>query len=375
MILIINAGSSSLKYALFNDGKIFKKNKIVKIGPNYPIVNYTQAWEKLFQGISPHLDEIKAVGHRVVHGGEKYREAVKISAQIIKDLEQNIRLAPLHMPAALEVIGITQTVIAKAPHYAIFDTAFFSKLSERAYTYPLPIEIRKKYHIRRYGFHGISHQYALRIVQERLGLIKTQRTISVHLGASSSMTAIKEGMCVDASMGFTPLEGLPMMTRCGDIDPGIILFLLQTGMTEKELTHIFNKESGLYGISSISDNINDLLYLGGFKVEDGDYVPPREIAKDEISIEKARLAIDIYVYKIVKYIGAYTAVLGGLDTLVFTGFIGSESSEIRDMVVANLGFVKDYEVEVVEPNEEEEMEREVSELISSHEDEMGIEEE
>lgn len=363
MILIINAGSSSLKYTLFKEGEVFKKGRIANIGLNRTVMNHAQAWEKLYQSISAHRDDIKAVGHRVVHGGDKYRETTKITDIVLKDLHAFAKLAPLHMPAILEVIETTKTVLSKATHFAVFDTAFFANLPERAYTYPLPIEIRKKYGIRRYGFHGISHQYATKKAQEELGLIKTQRTISVHLGAGSSIAAVKEGVCVDISMGFTPLEGVMMMTRSGDVDLGIMLFLLREGYSEQQLDHMFNKESGLYGISGLSDDMRDLLFLGGFKVEDQDYTPSKEIAKDEVAIEKARLAIDMFIYRVVKYIGAYAAVLGGLDSLLFTGSIGAGSSEIRRMVISNLGFLTDYEVLTVEPNEEEEMREEIEKLM------------
>lgn len=365
MILVINAGSSSLKFSLFDKDKLVKKGIIDRIGQEGGIINHAQAWENLYQSISSHQSEIELVVHRIVHGGEKYNRVTKLTLQVISDLRALVSLAPLHTPAILEVVDTTMTVLGNVPHLGIFDTGFFNDLPAPAASYPLPVDLRDRFQIKRYGFHGISHRYALRKAQEEIGMIRTQRMVSLHLGAGSSAAAIKEGVCIDTSMGFTPLEGLMMMTRAGDIDAGIILHLLKNGITYEELDKILNSKSGLYGISGISDDMRDLLYLAGFKVEDDKYVAPKNLTRNEEVIEKARLAIDMYVYRIAKYIGAYAVILGGLDALVFTGKIGAGSMEIRNLIVSYLNIFDNYELLVVEPDEEDEMVREAREFIKN----------
>jgi acetate kinase len=356
MILIINAGSNYLKYKLFDEGNIIKSGQDEYSGLGK--INHLQAWEKLYQSLSVHRGEIKAVGHRIVHGGDKYRESVLITKDVLNELKQLIDLAPLHLPAELEVIEIAQNVFGNIPQVAVFDTTFFQELSLENMLYPLPQGINAKFRFRRFGFHGISHQYALKKAQEELGMIRTQRAVTLYLGSGCSVAAIKDGQCVDTSMGFTPMEGLMMMTRSGDIDPGIIFYLLRNGFSFEEVEKMLNESSGILGVTDLTGHMKDVLYLAGYKVEQ-DYRPNNDLPKNEQSIKKARLAIDMFANKIIKYVGGYAAELGGLDSLIFTGPIGAGSAEIRNMISSRLSFFGEFEVFTVEPDEEEEMRKEV----------------
>jgi len=305
MILVLNCGSQSIKWKVFsNDLKlkkegsreIFKERSLAKI---------------LKEELKSINEEITLVGHRVVHGGDKFKKPTKITRSILKELNQLCKLAPLHNPFNILGIKISKKVFPKAKQIAVFDTAFYASLPEKAYSYALPKELRKKY--RRFGFHGISHEYAVDKVDKK----HDKKVISCHLGGGASITAIKNGKAIDTSMGFTPMEGLIMMTRSGDIDPGIVLEL------GKKAKYILNYQSGIKGISGY-DNMLDLLK------------------------SKNKLALDMYVYRIQKYIGAYNAILGGCDILIFTGTIGYGSAKIRKMVSS----VLKTKVIAIKPDEE-----------------------
>lgn len=376
-ILVFNAGSSSLKYKLFiidnNEIKLEKHGEVDRIGTIAGPKNHTLALSILFQGFGRQegflskIDNLVAIGHRVVHGGVKYRQVQIVTKDLINDLQGYNDLAPLHNPPIIEVMKDVFKNSGRAghrdiPNYAVFDTGFYSELPEVAKVYPLPFYLLKDEGIKRYGFHGISHHHAYVTVKKMLGN-KFNNMISIHLGAGSSVTAIKDGKAVDTSMGFTPLEGLMMSTRAGDLDPGIILYLMKKmKFNYDDLTNLLNRESGLKGISEISGDMKDLLYLAGYKVEDSKYQPsPRIATLPTIYQNKARLAIEMYIYRIKKYIGSYYAILGGMDVLVFTGKIGAGSGVIRDLVLTDLTHLTDdAKIMVVATDEELQIAREIA---------------
>ena len=334
-ILVINSGSSSIKYQLFEmpEEKVIAKGLLEKIGEDDS--NFVQKSEKgllqLKRNITDHetgislilsmladkdkgavssIEEIAGVGHRVVHGGEEYTASVRINAQVINKIQKYADLAPLHNPANLMGIFACQKSLPHAAQVASFDTAFHHSLPPKAYLYPIPYEMYKKYEIRKYGFHGTSHLYVAR----RAAILMNKpeaNVITCHLGNGCSVAVIEKGFSVDTSMGFTPLEGLVMGTRCGDIDPAIIFYLIQKGYSPDELNTLFNKKSGLLGISGISNDMRNLF-----------------IAREK-GEERAKIAIEIFCYRLKKYIGAYMAVLGKTDAIVFTGGIGENSAEVR----------------------------------------------
>jgi len=330
MILVLNCGSQSLKWKLFDDELKLEKEGKKEI---FDSKNYQKILEKELEKLDKFRDKIKIVGHRVVYGGKKFRKPIKINAKILKELERFNRLAPLHNPFNLLGIRTARKIFAEVPHIAVFDTEFYINLPEKAYTYPLPAEIRKKYGIQRFGFHGISHEYAAEAGAKKIKKpFKKLKIITCHLGGGSSITAIKNGRAIDTSMGFTPMEGLMMMTRSGDIDPGLILELGKY-FSNKELAEILNKRSGIKGISGKSD------MLALLKAE----------KKGE---KKSKLALKMFIYRIKKYIGAYFAILNGCDLLVFTGTIGFGSSKIRKMIFKNLGILSKTKIIPIKPNEE-----------------------
>ncbi len=323
MILVLNCGSQSIKYKVFNKRlRVLKEKKLS--------VKNQKAFQKILEAeLSKLKEKIGVVGHRVVHGGEKFRKPLVITNSNLKELERYNKLAPLHNPFNILGIKISRKVFPKAKQVAVFDTGFFKDLPEKAYTYALPEWLRKKYGFRRFGFHGTSHEYAAKEGAKKVKKsFNKLRIITCHLGGGSSITAINRGKAVDTSMGFTPLEGLMMMTRCGDIDPGIIIQLCKNS-SSKKLDEILNKQSGIKGICNESEML-DLL-----KRRD----------------RKAKLALDIFVYRIQKYIGAYFAVLGGCDLLVFTGAIGSGSVKIRSMI-SKLNILKNVKIVVIKTDEE-----------------------
>ncbi len=340
-ILVLNAGSSSLRYELFkvSDGNGAKKSPrngnnhshltslyegmIDRIGFPDSVKNYDEALKKALDELISKkfiksLNEIKAVGHRVVHGGEKYRNPVKITPAVIKEIQKLSKLAPLHNPPNLKGIKAVIKQLKNVPQTAVFDTAFHQTLEPKAYLYALPLEYYKKFGIRRYGFHGTSHLFVSKEAQKLLDKSQsgkkrgTGKIITCHLGNGVSVTAIKDGKSVDTSMGFTPLEGLPMGTRCGDIDPAIVYKLMEKlKIGTKEIDAILNKKSGLLGIFGESSDMRDVW------------------AKAQKKDKKAMFAISYVSYKLAKYIGAYTAALNGADAIIFTAGIGQFAWYVR----------------------------------------------
>jgi acetate kinase len=332
MILVLNCGSQSIKWKLFR-----KKNlKLLDQGEK-TVFNSNNFEGILFREINKiknkYFDKIQKIGHRVVHGGEKFRKPTKITKQVLKELEKFNKLAPLHNPFNILGIKVAKKVFPEIPQIAIFDTEFYKDLPEKVYIYPLPEKIRKKYKIRRFGFHGISHEYTAKEAAKRIKKpFEKLKIITCHLGGGSSITAIKNGKAVDTSMGFTPMEGLIMMTRSGDIDAGIVLELVKKFSLEKA-NKILNFESGLKGICG-EENMLDVLK----KAKQGN--------------KKAKLALDLFVYRIQKYIGAYFAILGGCDLLIFTGTIGFFSAKIRNMICRDLTILKNTKILAIKTNEE-----------------------
>lgn len=352
-ILVINAGSSSLKYQLLDmeTEKLIAKGVVEKIGLEGSMLthkvngqaytyeqklnNHSESLElvlKVLQdpkiGSLKSLDEIEAVGHRVLHGGEIYSKAVFVDDEVMKNLKKLTPLGPLHMPANISGIEACMKVMPKVPNVALFDTAFHATMPKKAYTYATPYEWYEKYGVRRYGFHGTSHEYIARTVEQIEGTDKLN-IISCHIGNGASLAAIKNGKCVDTSMGLTPLEGLIMGTRSGDLDPAILEYVMdKEGLDIKQMLNILNKKSGLLGISGVSSDIRDV---------------QAEVKKGN---ERAKLAIDCFVYRIKKYIGSYAAALGGVDVIVFTAGTGENRDEIREEIMKDMEFMGvDFDVE------------------------------
>jgi len=327
MILILNCGSQSIKWKLFDKSlKLKKKNKKEVFNTR----NFRRVFKKELSNIE---EDINIVGHRVVHGGEKFREPTEINKKVLKELEKFNKLAPLHNPFNVLGIKIARKIFPKVQQIAVFDTEFCTNLPEKARIYPLPENLRKKYGFLRFGFHGISHEYVAKEAAQRIKKpFEKLKIITCHLGGGSSITAIKNGRAIDTSMGFTPMEGVVMMTRSGDIDPGIVLEIARV-FSPSRAEEILNFESGLKGISG-SGNMLEILK----KVKAGN--------------QKAELALKIFTYRIQKYIGAYFAILGDCDLLVFTGAIGSGSAKIRNMICKNLTILHDTKVLAIKTNEE-----------------------
>jgi acetate kinase len=345
-ILVINCGSSSLKYQMLDmeDESLLVKGLVERIGMEGSVINHTKtgmekiskkvpmkdhkdAIEQVLEairddtyGVVKDMNEISAVGHRVVHAGEKYAESVLIDDSVIKALEECIDLAPLHNPANLQGIEACRELMPKTPMVAVFDTAFHQSMQPEAYLYPLPYDYYKKYGIRRYGFHGTSHQYVAQRAADILGKdFNDLKIITCHLGNGASVTAVKNGKVVDTSMGFTPLAGLVMGTRCGDIDPSIVTYIKEKeSLTDQEVDRVLNKESGVYGISGISSDFRDL----DKAVEDGN--------------ERAELALKVFAHKVKFYIGAYIAELNGVDAIVFTAGVGENDMSMRKRLCSDL---------------------------------------
>jgi acetate kinase len=274
-------------------------------------------------GVVKDLEDIGAVGHRTVHGGEHFASSVLITDEVVSTIRECIALAPLHNPANLAGIEATLKLLPDVPQVAVFDTSFHQTMPDYAYIYPLPYEYYKAYRIRRYGFHGTSHRYVHARACEYLGRDPSDvKVITCHLGNGSSIAAIDRGRSVDTSMGFTPLEGLMMGTRCGDIDPSIPKFILEAeGMDLIGLDNLLNRQSGLLGVSGVSSDIRDVHKAS------------------EVGNQRARLALAIFVYRVRKYIGAYAAAMGGLDAIVFTAGIGENNPDIRAASCEGLGFI------------------------------------
>ncbi|MCR5796485.1 MAG: acetate kinase [Eubacterium sp.] len=347
-VLVINCGSSSLKYQLIDsdteeslavglcerigiDGRLNhtpKGQDKVVINQDMPdhevaIKMVIDALTDKDHGVIASLDEIDAVGHRVVHGGDKFAESVVIDDEVIKGIEEVSPLAPLHNPANLIGIRACKSIMPDVPGVVVFDTAFHQTMEPVAYMYGLPYECYEKYKVRRYGFHGTSHSFVSKRAMDILGLDPDNSKIIVcHLGNGASVTAVKNGKSVDTSMGLTPLEGLVMGTRSGDIDPAIIEYLAKNmNKSLEEVMNIINKESGVYGLSGVSSDFRDL-----------------EAAANEGN-ERAQLAQEVFAYRVLKYIGAYTAALDGVDAIVFTAGLGENNALMRGMICKNLGFL------------------------------------
>ncbi len=328
-ILVINAGSSSLKYQLMEmpENKVLSKGIVERIGEPGSAANHEEALQQVVtallpegEGVIKDLKEIDGVGHRVVHGGEKFTGSVLITDEVIKSIKENFDLAPLHNPANLAGIMAAKKLFSGVAEVACFDTAFHQTIPKTAFLYALPYELYEKHRVRRYGFHGTSHRYIVRRIGELLGKDKyAVNAITCHLGNGCSIAAVREGCSVDTSMGLTPLEGLVMGTRSGDIDPAIIFYLAdKLEMSTREINGLLNKKSGLLGISGISNDVRHLL----MDAEKGE--------------KRAELALDIFSYRVKKYIGAYKAVLGKVDALAFTGGIGENAVRVREKICFNL---------------------------------------
>lgn len=349
-ILVINCGSSSLKYQLIDSDseKVLAKGLCERIGIDGSAIthqpaggekittkadmpNHTAAVkyviEKLVDpqvGVVKSLDEIGAVGHRIVHGGEKFANSVVIDDEVIKAVEECNDLAPLHNPASLIGINSCREIMPGVPMVAVFDTAFHQTMPKEAYLYGLPYEYYEKYKVRRYGFHGTSHDFVSSRAAEILGKKREDLKIIVcHLGNGASVSAVKNGKCVDTSMGLTPLEGLIMGTRSGDLDPAIISFIAdKEGLSADEVIDICNKKSGVLGLSGgLSSDFRDL----GTAAEEGN--------------EKAETALNTWSYRVAKYVGAYTAAMNGVDVIVFTAGVGENNCSARAQVCGYLGYL------------------------------------
>ncbi len=348
-VLVINCGSSSLKYQLINmDGeKVLAKGLVERIGIKGSLLkhekpgldklvieedlkNHKEAVNLMLKALldekygavsSP--DEIDAVGHRVVHGAEKFAYSVLIDDEVIDTMKECIGLAPLHNPPNIIGIEACKELLPDAPMAAVFDTAFHQTMPPVSFIYPLPYELYEELKIRRYGFHGTSHQYVSERVAELTGKsLEGTKIVTCHLGNGASLTAIKDGKSFDTSMGMTPLEGLVMGTRCGDIDPAIVTFLMnKKNMTAEEVDNLMNKKSGVLGISGVSNDFRDIE------------------AEADKGNERARLALDKFAYTVRKYIGSYAAAMGGLDYLVFTAGLGENSPPARKQVCDGLEFL------------------------------------
>ncbi len=348
-ILVLNCGSSSVKYKLIDstDKSVLAEGGVEKIGLpdsflkfkrpdgskgviNVSMPDAKEAVRQVLtlltdpkEGVIKSFDEIEAVGHRVVHGMDKFSKSVLITPEVIAKVKECYPVAPLHNPANITGIEAVSDILPAVPQVAVFDTAFHQTMPAKAYMYALPYEAYEKYGVRRYGFHGTSHRYVSRRACEFLGVpYDKQRIITCHIGNGASITAIKDGISIDTSMGLTPTEGLMMGTRVGDVDPGALVYLMkQEGLDADGLSDLINKRSGVAGVSEISSDMRD--------IEDA-------VARGD---QRAILALDMYEYRILKYIGAYAAVLGGVDIIVFTGGVGENQISTREKICKQLAFM------------------------------------
>lgn len=348
-VLVLNCGSSSVKYQLIEmEGeqvicngiveRIGAEDAIVRYNPTggqdkrdvRPVADHAVAIDTILSllvdpqiGVLDDLDEIAAVGHRVVHGGESFAQSVKIDDEVLQTIEACSAFAPLHNPHNLKGIRVCMDLLPGLPQVAVFDTAFHQTMPSQAYIYALPYEFYRKYKVRRYGFHGTSHLYVSQRAAEILGRpIEECKIVTCHLGNGASAAAVLGGESVDTSMGFTPLEGLVMGTRCGDIDPALVLYLMgMEDLSPAEMDELLNRKSGMLGLTELSHDMRDIE------------------AEADKGNELANLALDIYCRRIKKYIGAYAAVMGGVDAVVFTGGIGEKSDVVRRRVCQDMAFL------------------------------------
>ena len=347
-ILVLNCGSSSIKYALYNmdNHSVITSGGIEKIGlpdsfitvklngekykMERPIKEHTEGVQFIFEVLTTgqyavlgNLNELDAVGHRMVHGGEKFNKSVRLTPEVMEAFAACNDLAPLHNPANIKGVNAVKALLPDIPQVGVFDTAFHQTMPDYAYMYALPYELYAKYGVRRYGFHGTSHRYVSQRVCEFLGCKpEEKRIITCHIGNGASIAAVKYGKCVDTSMGLTPLEGLIMGTRSGDIDAGAVTYLMDKFQLDtKGITSLLNKKSGLAGVSELSSDFRDIL------------------AGIAAGNDKARLAKEMYTYRIKKYIGAYAAAMGGVDIILFTGGAGENQWEVREGATAGLEYM------------------------------------
>jgi acetate kinase len=353
-ILLLNCGSSSVKYQVIDadSEEVIATGLIERIGDGESTISHTFGGQtlqdehgfadhaqaltflvKLFDRVGPKLCDIVAVGHRTVHGGRGFRSTTVIDDVVLDKLRELSPLAPLHNPPGIAGIEAAQKALPNVPHVAIFDTAFFSSMPPEAYTYAIPRNLREVHGMRKYGFHGTSHSYVSHKVADVLGRdYNSFNQIVCHLGNGASISAIRMGVAVDASMGLTPLAGLVMGTRSGDVDPGMHLFMSQRlGLTIAEVDNLLNKRSGIFGMSGVTD-FRDLFEL----IDAGD--------------ADAKLAFDVYIHRLLSYIGSYVAILGGVDALTFTAGVGENAAPVRAAVIGRLesmGFWLDAEANAV----------------------------
>lgn len=361
--MAVNAGSSSLKFQLLNmpEEEVITEGIVERIGKEdayftikldgrkqksvLPILNHEQAVAKVLEelvdrGIVKNFDEIKGVGHRVVHGGEKFKESVNITEEVIEQIKAVSFLAPLHNPGAISGINAFKEKLPNVEMVAVFDTAFHQTMEPEAYMYAVPYEWYEKYGVRKYGFHGTSHQFVAQRASELVGKsFKESKVITCHLGNGASIAAVKHGTCIDTSMGMTPLGGIPMGTRSGDIDPAIVEFISQIApMSVENVMDALNKKSGYLGVSGVSNDSRDL--------EDG----------VEAGNERCKLALDIQYKRIADFIASYYAYMGGADAIVFTAGIGENSHRGRSIILNRLhalGVEVDEEANMVRGKEQE----------------------
>lgn len=365
-ILVLNCGSSSAKYQLFDmtNESVLAKGLVERIGMSDAILTHRPTGKEQYRTVQPlfehtaaikvisdalthpkhgvisRIEEIEAVGHRVVHGGEKFTAATMVDEEVKDAITEYFDLAPLHNPAHLKGILAVEATLPNVPQVTVFDTAFHATIPRYAYLYALPYDLYQRYKVRRYGFHGTSHKFvahrAAALMQKDIASLKI---ITCHLGNGASITAIDGGKSVETSMGFTPLEGLIMGTRCGDIDPAIIPFLMgKEELTIREVDAMLNKHSGLVGITGMSSDMRDITKA----IENGD--------------DRAKLAMDMYIHRIRKYIGAYTVAMNGLDALVFTAGVGENNPAMLEQICQNLtclGAVFDQERNAIRGGEHE----------------------
>lgn len=350
-ILVLNCGSSSIKYQLFdmaNNAELLAKGLFERIGSKgselkhqpkgkdpYTLIKDISSHEAGIDlilkalldtghGVIKSFNEIYAIGHRVVHGGEKFSSSVLINENVKKNIKKCIELAPLHNPANLEGIKSIDKLLPKTPQVAVFDTAFHQTMSQKSYMYPLPYSLYEEDKIRRYGFHGISHKYVFEKACDSLFMRKDHvRAISCHLGNGASITAIKNGRSIDTSMGLTPVEGLMMGSRSGNIDAGALIYIMnKKKLSTDDINKLVNQKSGMFGISGVSIDMRDI-----------------EKAAWKEGNKRAQLALDMYYHRVLKYIGAYAALMNGVDLIIFTGGIGENGPETRATVCKDLGFL------------------------------------
>lgn len=371
-VLVLNSGSSSIKYQFIDTEKklALAKGLVDRIGMTGAVLSHQRYDDEKIKIVGEILDhqiaveyvlgvmlsknhgviddkkDIEAVGHRVVHGGETFSGSVLITSEVVKVLQDNIELAPLHNPPNIKGIQACQRILPDTPQCGVFDTAFHSHMPPRAYLYGIPYELYKKYKIRRYGFHGTSHYFVAQRAAQILNKdISELKLITAHLGNGCSMAAVKNGVSIDTTMGFTPLEGLLMGTRSGDLDPSLILFIMgKEELSLNEAATLLNKHSGLIGISGESSDMREILAA----VKDNQ--------------QRAKWAFEIFTYRIKKYIGAYASAMGGLDGIVFTGGIGENSPEVREEVCKDLEFLGIELDEIKNDNTEEIISKEKSKV-------------